>query len=116
MGKVDLGEKLTCSSCGARYYDLKKSPAACPKCGTENERPKTFKAKKADAVPKPVKKSAAPKKSIEDGDEEDDDDLDLDDISDDDDDDDLIEDDDDLDDDDVDSVIGPIDSDDDTDT
>lgn len=115
MGKVDLGEKLTCSSCGARYYDLKKSPAACPKCGTENERPKTFKAKKADPVPKPAKKSAAPKKAVEDGDEEDEEeDLDLDDISDDDDDDDLIEDDDD--DDDVDSVIGPIGSDDDTDT
>jgi len=119
LGKVDLGEKLTCSSCGARYYDLKKSPAACPKCGTENERPKTFKAKKADAAPKPVKKSAAPKKSVEDGDEEDldeDEDLDLDDISDDDDDDDLIEDDDDDDDDDVDSVIGVISSDDDKDT
>lgn len=116
MGKVDLGEKLTCSSCGARYYDLKKSPAACPKCGTENERPKAFKAKKAEPAPKPVKKTAAPKKAVLDGDEEDeDDDLDLDDISDDDDD--LIEDDDDLDDDDdVDSVIGPIDSDSDTDT
>ena len=49
MGKVDLGEKLTCSSCGARYYDLSKSPALCPKCGTENERPKTFRTKKAEA-------------------------------------------------------------------
>ena len=113
MGKVDLGEKLTCSSCGARFYDLNKAPAECPKCGTENERPKAFKTKRADTTPKPVKKAPAPAKD----DDEDADDIDdIEDIDDDDEDDDLLDDDEDLDeDDDVDSVIGPIDSDDDSD-
>jgi predicted RNA-binding Zn-ribbon protein involved in translation (DUF1610 family) len=115
LGKVELGEKLTCSSCGARYYDLNKAPAECPKCGTENERPKTFRTKRADTTPKPVKKAPEPKKK----EAEDDEDIeDIDDIeTDDDDDDDLIDDDEDLDeDDDVDSVIGAIDSDEDSDT
>ncbi len=111
MGKVDLGEKLTCSSCGARYYDLNKAPAPCPKCGTENERPKTFRSKKTEsAAPKPVKESPAPESK--EGKEPDDID-DIEDIDTDDDDDDLMDDDaglDDEDDDDVDSVIGPIDS------
>lgn len=111
MGKVDLGEKLTCSNCGARYYDLNKAPAECPKCGTENERPKTFRTKKTEAAaPKPVKETPAPTKK--DSDESDDID-DIEDIETDDDDDDLMDDDtglDDEDDDDVDSVIGPIDN------
>ena len=43
MGKVDLGMKLTCESCGARFYDLNKTPAVCPKCGAGNSRPAIFK-------------------------------------------------------------------------
>jgi uncharacterized protein (TIGR02300 family) len=35
--------KLTCESCGGRYYDLNKTPANCPKCGTANARPTVFK-------------------------------------------------------------------------
>lgn len=111
MGKVDLGEKLTCSSCGARYYDLNKTPALCPKCGAENARPKVFKTKKAEAAAKPVKDTPEPKKA-KDGEEGDVEDLE--DVEDEDDD--LLNDDDDLDDDDdVGSVIGPIDSDKETD-
>lgn len=44
MGKVDLGMKLTCESCGARFYDLNKQPGTCPKCGAANARPVIFKA------------------------------------------------------------------------
>jgi hypothetical protein len=36
--------KLTCESCGARFYDLNKQPGHCPKCGTANARPVIFKA------------------------------------------------------------------------
>src|SRR5262249_20644465 len=43
LGKVDLGMKLTCESCGARFYDLNKTPAVCPKCGASNNRPAIFK-------------------------------------------------------------------------
>lgn len=34
MAKADLGEKQVCPSCGAKFYDLSKRPAVCPKCQT----------------------------------------------------------------------------------
>jgi uncharacterized protein (TIGR02300 family) len=35
MAKPELGTKRICVACGTRFYDLGKSPAVCPKCGTE---------------------------------------------------------------------------------
>ena len=35
MAKAELGLKRTCVACGAKFYDLARSPAVCPKCGTE---------------------------------------------------------------------------------
>ena len=35
MAKPELGTKRVCVSCGAKFYDLQKNPAICPKCGTE---------------------------------------------------------------------------------
>lgn len=35
MAKPELGMKRTCVACSTRFYDLTKSPAVCPKCGTE---------------------------------------------------------------------------------
>lgn len=35
MAKPELGTKRVCVACGARFYDLQKSPAVCPKCSTE---------------------------------------------------------------------------------
>ena len=35
MAKPELGNKRVCVSCNARFYDLAKVPATCPKCGTE---------------------------------------------------------------------------------
>ena len=35
MAKPELGTKRVCVSCGARFYDLTRVPAQCPKCGTE---------------------------------------------------------------------------------
>ena len=35
MPKPELGTKRVCVACGTRFYDLTKSPAVCPKCGTE---------------------------------------------------------------------------------
>ncbi|MFW7267410.1 TIGR02300 family protein [Gluconacetobacter sp. Hr-1-5] len=35
MAQPNLGTKRVCVSCGARFYDLGKSPVVCPKCGTE---------------------------------------------------------------------------------
>ncbi|MCP1230174.1 TIGR02300 family protein [Acetobacter indonesiensis] len=35
MSQPDLGTKRVCVSCGARFYDLNRNPAVCPKCSTE---------------------------------------------------------------------------------
>ncbi len=35
MAKPELGTKRVCVSCGAKFYDLTRQPAVCPKCGTE---------------------------------------------------------------------------------
>lgn len=38
MVNPELGTKRTCTTCGARFYDLNKTPILCPKCGAENEK------------------------------------------------------------------------------
>lgn len=60
MAKAELGMKLTCDSCGARFYDLNKQPGHCPKCGTVKARPVIFKASRSRAED-PAKKAAAAK-------------------------------------------------------
>lgn len=35
MANEELGTKRDCPNCGARFYDLKKDPAHCPKCDHE---------------------------------------------------------------------------------
>jgi uncharacterized protein (TIGR02300 family) len=32
MAKAELGTKRACPECGARFYDLHRNPATCPKC------------------------------------------------------------------------------------
>jgi len=34
VAKPELGLKRQCMSCGAKFYDLNRDPATCPKCGT----------------------------------------------------------------------------------
>lgn len=34
MAKPEWGTKRECADCGARFYDLKKTPIICPKCET----------------------------------------------------------------------------------
>ena len=34
MAKPDLGTKRLCSGCGAKFYDLNRTPIVCPKCET----------------------------------------------------------------------------------
>lgn len=37
VSKDKLGVKRICGSCGAKFYDLGKTPIICPKCGTPYE-------------------------------------------------------------------------------
>lgn len=34
LAKTDLGTKQVCPNCGAKFYDLSRRPAVCPKCTT----------------------------------------------------------------------------------
>jgi len=76
VAKAELGMKLTCESCGARFYDLNKTPGVCPKCGTANARPVIFKASRRPAEDREkaaaaaAKLAAAPKPVAEDDVEE----------------------------------------------
>jgi uncharacterized protein (TIGR02300 family) len=80
MAKPELGTKRTCVACGARFYDLTKSPAVCPKCGTDQpvDQPRPRRAggnvvedkrpKKAPAAPEDVDVEV---EGVEEGEDED---------------------------------------------
>ena len=93
MVKPDWGKKLTCPSCGAKFYNMNKDPATCPKCETKVEAQPILKPRRqpAEAVKPKPKKVAVVADEIEDDDDplldDDDEDIDIDD-----DDEDLIED------------------------
>jgi uncharacterized protein (TIGR02300 family) len=48
VAKPELGLKRQCMSCGAKFYDLNRDPATCPKCGT------VFQVTAMSRVPAPV--------------------------------------------------------------
>ncbi len=57
VAKQNWGLKRTCQSCGARFYDLEKSPIVCPKCQAEFDPEAIMKTKRTKAVapaPRPV--------------------------------------------------------------
>ena len=37
MVKPEWGIKRTCKDCGARFYDLRRDPITCPKCGAAHQ-------------------------------------------------------------------------------
>lgn len=52
MVKAEWGAKRQCPSCGARYYDLRKNPPCCPKCGAVYEADRTGKGRRGRAEAK----------------------------------------------------------------
>ncbi len=58
MAKPEWGVKRTCQSCGARFYDLMRSPIICPKCESVVEVEVTFKPRRQSAA---AEAKAAPK-------------------------------------------------------
>lgn len=101
MAKPEWGRKVTCASCGNKFYDMRREPATCPSCGTANDPLQAFRPKRGSA-PKPAVQAAAKPKAVKVVAEDDDDDLDavlpdvddddVDETLEDDEDDDLIED------------------------
>jgi len=61
MAKPELGLKRSCVACGTRFYDLARTPAVCPKCGTEQpaEQPRLRRAAATPAPDEKLKKRAA---------------------------------------------------------
>lgn len=59
MVKPELGTKRICVACGARFYDLMRTPAICPKCATEQpvEQPRLRRAPGNAPEEKRVKKA-----------------------------------------------------------
>ena len=70
MAKPELGTKRLCAGCGAKFYDLSKTPIVCPKCGTVFEvapvvtRPRPDQAPRpAPVVPEPEVETAEPQEA-----------------------------------------------------
>ena len=61
MAQKNLGRKRRCVSCGIKFYDLGKTPAVCPACGTEFDPEILLKSRRGRAVTK-VDESKAPEK------------------------------------------------------
>ncbi len=73
MAKPEWGMKRHCASCGAAFYDLKKDPIVCPKCGVTFQPDAVLKPRRPKAEEKPVvpKKAVVKKAAVgEDADEE----------------------------------------------
>jgi uncharacterized protein (TIGR02300 family) len=62
MVKPELGLKRTCVACGTRFYDLCRTPAICPKCGTEQpaEQPRLRRSGAGAAPEDKLQKQAVP--------------------------------------------------------
>ena len=61
MAQKNLGRKRRCGSCGIKFYDLKKTPAICPACGTEFDPEVLLKSRRGRAAAK-VDEARAPTK------------------------------------------------------
>jgi len=59
VAKPELGSKRLCASCGAKFYDLNKTPIACPKCGTP------FEVVPVTTRPRPDKRAASREPEVE---------------------------------------------------
>ncbi len=80
MAKPAWGRKRACTSCGALFYDMKKNPAICPKCGTEDDLKPLLKPRRTPAAKPPPAKLPAANDDAEDTDVPDDiEDLEVDD-------------------------------------
>lgn len=61
MAHKNLGRKRRCASCGIKFYDLTKTPAVCPACGTEFDPEVLLKSRRGRAIAK-VEEAKAPAK------------------------------------------------------
>jgi uncharacterized protein (TIGR02300 family) len=69
VAKPEWGSKRICQDCGARFYDLRRNPIVCPKCGAKFDASAFSRARRArpgaaviaaTAKPVPVEAAVAP--------------------------------------------------------
>ena len=68
MSNPEWGMKRICPNCGTRYYDLLKTPPACPVCATVYDPEALLKSRRSKALPpdEPVKKKKVAAAAISD--------------------------------------------------
>ncbi|HVJ32698.1 MAG TPA: TIGR02300 family protein [Terriglobia bacterium] len=66
MSKPEWGTKRTCQSCSAHFYDLRKDPIVCPKCGTTYDPEAVLKSRRGRVVEKVVPVKPAPDEELPD--------------------------------------------------
>lgn len=61
MAKPEWGVKRLCQSCATKFYDLRRSPIACPQCGARFDPEALLKSRRSrpTAAPKPAKPPAS---------------------------------------------------------
>ncbi len=80
MANPDLGTKQVCPNCQAKFYDLGRRPATCPKCATEFDPEEAVRSRRvraratppdyeADEAPAKVKEPDAEEEGFEEADE-----------------------------------------------
>ena len=67
MAKPEWGVKRLCQSCATKFYDLSRSPIACPQCGARFDPEALLKSRRSrpTAAPKPAKPPASAPKADE---------------------------------------------------
>lgn len=69
MVKPELGNKRVCVACGAKFYDLGRTPAVCPKCDAEQPAEQPRVRRVAPAAPaEPSRGKPQPQPGLEDTD------------------------------------------------
>lgn len=66
MSKPEWGTKRTCQSCAAHFYDIRKDPIVCPKCGTTYDPEAVLKSRRSRVVEKPAPAKPAPDEELPD--------------------------------------------------
>jgi uncharacterized protein (TIGR02300 family) len=61
VAKPEWGVKRLCQSCATKFYDLSRSPIACPQCGARFDPEALLKSRRSrpTAAPKPAKPPAS---------------------------------------------------------
>jgi uncharacterized protein (TIGR02300 family) len=78
LANPELGTKQLCPNCQAKFYDLSKRPAHCPKCDTEFDpdeavRSRRTRIRAVAPEPEEEREDLVAKREVEDADEEEDD-------------------------------------------